>query len=176
MAERFRFTGESPPPSLLDRFPNWQNAYDEEGMPGQDESTLRPADNQSTIDDEISCTAADAILADGRKLPALLEVLCGEAWVVYVYPEPPSAKTWALRFDTPSQGWAAMNEKWFLQGEEDLPVPLNDPGVFPIRATSRLPLKRSNEKIRVVIAKPPQPRTAAERLAKWKRRHEKRKR
>jgi hypothetical protein len=176
MEERFRFTGQSPPPNLLGRFPNWQNAYDEEGMPDQDESTIRPADNQCTIDDEVSCTAGDAILASGQKLPALLEVQGGELWTVYVYPEPPSPKAWAMSFHTPSQRWVAMNEKWDLQGEEALPVPLDDPGIFPIRVSSRLPLEGSSDKIRVEIAKPHQPRTAKDHLEKWKRRHEKRKR
>ncbi len=82
--ERLRFTGQAPPPGLLERYPNWQNAYEEEGMPEQDETTLRPADNQSTIDDIVSCTAGDAIFASGQRLPALLVVLCGELAVVNV--------------------------------------------------------------------------------------------
>src|SRR5262245_52114629 len=53
MEERLRFTGENPPLSLWARFPNWQNAIEEETFPGQDETTLRPADNQQTIDDEV---------------------------------------------------------------------------------------------------------------------------
>jgi hypothetical protein len=175
MEERFRFTGQRPPPGLLGRFPNWEPAYDEECMPNQDESTLRPADNQRTIDDE-AWTAGDAILGSNQELPALLYVLRGELCIVYVYPEPPSAKAWAMRFDTPSQRWVPMNEEWFLQGEDDLPVALDDSGIFPIQVTGRLPLERSSDNIRVEIAKPPQPRTAAYRLEKWKRRREKRKR
>ena len=66
MEERLRFTGNNPPVGLWPRYPNWQNAYDEEGVPGQDETTLRPADNQQVIDDDVSFSAGDAALANGQ--------------------------------------------------------------------------------------------------------------
>jgi hypothetical protein len=143
MEERFRFTGENPPLRLWHRFPNWQNAYEEEGMPGQDESTLRPADNQQTIDDDVSFTAGDAMLASGQSAPALLWVLCGELYSVCVYPEPEQDNCWVLGFDVPSRRWIAMNDDWSLQVRGILRVPVEDPGVFPLRITSRLPLRRS---------------------------------
>jgi hypothetical protein len=151
MEERLRFTGENPPPSLWHRFPNWQNAYEEEGLPGQDETTLRPADNQQTIDDDVSVTAGDAMFASGQSAPALLGVLCSELDWVYVYPEPKQDNCWVLRFDVPSRRCVAMNEDWFLQVRGILRVPVEDPEVFPLRITSRLPVHRSGNIIVVEI-------------------------
>ena len=152
--ERLRFTGENPPPSLWGRFPNWQNAYEEEGLVGQDETTLRPADNQRAIDDEVSFTAGNVVFADGRTFPALLGVLCGSVGWVYVYPDPPRDECWVLRLDEPSQRWVAMNDKWFVQGRGILPVPVADPTVFPLGVTSRLPLESSGEIVSLDIPCP----------------------
>jgi hypothetical protein len=152
--ERLRFTGENPPPSLWARFPNWQNAYEEEGLPDQDETTLRPADNQLTIDDEVSFTAGDAVLASGQTVPSLLGVLCSEVGWVYVYPKPEQDECWVLRFDVPSGRWVAMNDDWFLESPGTLRVPLDDPALFPVRVSSRLPLERSGEIIAIEIGEP----------------------
>ena len=151
MEERFRFTGENPPPGLWARFPNWQNAYEEEGSPGQDETTLRPADNQQTIDDDVSFTAGDAIFANGQPAPALLGLLCGELDWVYVYPRPEQDECWVLGYDVPSQRWVAKNEDWFLRGKGILRTPVEASGVFPLRIISRLPLQRSGRIIAVEI-------------------------
>jgi hypothetical protein len=151
MEERFRFTGENPPPSLWARFPNWQNAYEEEGLPGQDETTLRPADNQQTIDDDVSFTAGDVIFANGQPARALLGLLCGELDWVYVYPRPEQDECWVLGYDVPSQRWVAKNEDWFLRGKGILRTPVEDLGVFPLRIVSRLPLQRSGRIIVVEI-------------------------
>jgi hypothetical protein len=58
---RLQFTGENPPVRLWPRFPNRQNANQEEGLPGQDETTRRPADNQETIDDETTRRMLDGM-------------------------------------------------------------------------------------------------------------------
>lgn len=154
MEERLRFTGGNPPPSLWGLFPNWQNAYDEEGLPDQDETTLRPADNQQTIDDDVSFTAGDAILSSGQTLPAGLCVVSGELDSISVYPEPGHDDCWVLSYHVPSQRWVAMNEDWFLQLGGVLRVPVGDSTVFPIRVTSRLPLAQSGEVITVEIDSP----------------------
>jgi hypothetical protein len=152
--ERLRFTGENPPVRLWPRFPNWQNAYEEEGMPGQDETTLRPADNQESIDDDVSFTAGDAILPNGQVVPAMLGVLSGELGWVYVYPDPAQDICWMLSFHVPSQRWVAMNDDWFLQSGGVVRVPVRGSTVFPIRVTSRLPLQRSGEVIAQEIDDP----------------------
>jgi hypothetical protein len=154
VAENLRFTGENPPPSLWDRFPNWQNAYEEEGILGQDETTLRPADNQRAIDDEVTFTAGDASFASGPTVPALLGVISGELGWIYVYPNPDEDLCWILSFDVPSNQWTAINEDWFLEGGGILPAPLDDPTVFPMMVSSRLPLESSGDTIKAEINNP----------------------
>jgi hypothetical protein len=141
VSERLRYTGANPPPSVWAQFPNWQNAIDEEGEPDQDETTLRPADNQQFIDDDVSFAAGDAEFAEGLKVPALLSLIAGELGWVYVYPEPDRDACWVVRHDEPSQRWVAMNESWFLEGDEGLmPVPLDRSERLRMRVTSRRPL------------------------------------
>ena len=141
MSERLRYTGANPPPTVWARFPNWQNAIEEEGEPDQDETTLRPADNQEFIDDDVSFAAGDAEFADGLKVPALLSLIAGELGWVYVYPEPGRDTCWVVRHDEPSQRWVAMNESWFLEGDQGLvPVPLDRADRLSMRVTSRRPL------------------------------------
>jgi hypothetical protein len=154
MEERIRITGNNPPLSLWVRFPNWQNAYEEEGLPGQDETKLRPADNQQSIDDEVSFSAGDAVLANGKTVPAMLGLLSGELGWIYVYPDPERDVCWIVRFDSSTQRWVAMNEDWFLRGDGVLPVPVVDSDIFPMRIASRLPLQCSGQRIAVDIGIP----------------------
>jgi hypothetical protein len=154
VAKRYRFTGENPPPKLWRRYPNWQYALDEEDIPDQDETTIRPADNQQTIDEYVCLTAGDAVLASGRTVPALLALDSGESYSVDVYPDPTQDDWWMLRFDAPYNKWFAMNDDQFLQRPCILPVPLDKPGVFPLRVTSRLPLDSSGEPIVIEVDRP----------------------
>ncbi|MFN0052766.1 MAG: hypothetical protein ACKV0T_11285 [Planctomycetales bacterium] len=154
MEERLRFTGENPPVRLWSRYPNWKNAYEEEGFPGQDETTLRPADNQLTVDDDVSFTAGDAVLSNGKIVPAMLGVDSGELGWVYVYPEPSSDDCWMLSFNVPSQRWLAMNDVCLLQSGGMVGVPVGDSAVFPIRVNSRLPLERTGAIISMEIRDP----------------------
>ena len=151
MEEHFRFTGENPPRTLWCRFPNWQNAYEEETLPDQDETTLRPANNQETIDDDISFTAGDVTFANGQSAPALLEVLCGELSSVHAYPDPQQEKCWILTFHGPWNRWRAKNDDWFLQIGSILRVPVENVDLFPMRVTSRLVLQQSGQIIEAQI-------------------------
>jgi hypothetical protein len=152
--EGLRYTGQNPPVNTWDRYPNWQNAYEEEGLPGQDETTLRPADNQQTIDEDVTFTAGDALFANRHKVPAMLGVLSGELGWVYVYPDPAQDVCWMQSFHVPSQRWTAMNDHWVLKGPGLVRVPVGDSTVFPIRVASRLPLDRTGEIIAVEIEDP----------------------
>ena len=80
-----RFTNDWPPPGLWSKYPNWAFAYDEEDREGQDETTLKPANDQDRISEEVDYTAAEAEQADGVKLPALIEMITGKAWGVQVF-------------------------------------------------------------------------------------------
>ena len=124
-------------------------------LPDQDETTLRPADNQQVIDDDVSLSAADAELADGTRLPALLSLIAGEVGLVFGYADARRDLCWVLRYNVPTRRWMAMNEDWFLRGDPALvPVPLDRPGTFPMRISSRLPLAATGRPIVVDIPHP----------------------
>lgn len=150
MKERLRFTGQNPPRHFWTRYPNWENAIDEEGFPDQDETTLRPASNQSSIDRFVTFTAGEAALADGRILPAFISLAGCEVWTISVYPETEREISWGVQFHVPTKRWLPMNEAWFLS-ELSIPVPLETPGIFPMEVSTRLPLDRSGEPLRVTV-------------------------
>jgi hypothetical protein len=76
-ASNLRFTGEWPPVELWAEHPNWEYALDEEDVPGQDETTLRPAKDASVVGPDTAFTAGEVMQADGTRLPALIEVIEG---------------------------------------------------------------------------------------------------
>ena len=92
-AKRKRFTDSWPPPEMLKTIPNWIFALDEKGRPGQDETTLKPASNQRTIDHEITYTAGEAWLPDGRILPCMIGLEQGVAMTVVCFD---AEKTWEV--------------------------------------------------------------------------------
>jgi hypothetical protein len=51
---------------LWQKYLNWEYALDEEEIDDQDETTIRPAANQSQIDEDITFTAGDVTTVDGR--------------------------------------------------------------------------------------------------------------
>ena len=84
---RLRYTGRFPPLREL-RFANWELALDEEGRRRQDETTLRPALEQSHVSRETAWTVAEMRLAGGdRHLPA---------WVQTRLPRAKGKRPWRL--------------------------------------------------------------------------------
>lgn len=69
---KLRFTGTLPTKRAVERFPNWVLALDEEGEPGQDETTLRPDDEQGRISKETVCAAVAAEGPDGKRQLGML--------------------------------------------------------------------------------------------------------
>lgn len=69
---RLRFTPGPPTREALKRYPLWCAALDEEGKPGQDESTVRPSDDQTRIDWTTAHAAAVAITGNGRRFEAMI--------------------------------------------------------------------------------------------------------
>ena len=80
MPDSLRYTGTSPPAHVLERYPNWVPALDEEDVEGHDETTLKPEDVQTHITSETLFTAGDVLFAGGLTLPVL----------IYFGGEPPS--------------------------------------------------------------------------------------
>jgi hypothetical protein len=140
--KKYRYTGgRLPPASALDLYPNWMPALDEEGEPGQDETTIRPDDEQSSISEFTVYTAADAELADGRTVPALLGqpdatfLHKGEVDVIVVYD---GNRRWQVETNDAEGRWhpaeGARTKKY------------GDRKTFPLRVTSRLCLPGSDKK------------------------------
>lgn len=135
---KYRYTGgRLPPSSALEVYPCWMPALDEEGDDGQDESTIRPDDQQDFIGEFAVYTAADAELADGRTVPALLGqpdatfLHKDEVDVIIVYE---GKRHW--RVDTYDH-----DASW--QPAEEGPTKRHgNTKVFPMRVRSRLPLER----------------------------------
>ena len=145
-AIRLRFTGENPTIEALGEYPNWVNAYDEEGFEGQDETTLKPEDDQLCITDQTAFTAGEVVFGDGSKLPVLISLLNSEVTGFSVYREP----EWPyLSYDEYWNRWSVL---------PDLLSPDRDRGEqwwklqqFPARVSSKLPLRSTDERWSVVI-------------------------
>lgn len=143
-----RIIGDNPPQRYWAKYPNWENAWDEERDEGQDETTLRPSENQSSIDEDVTFAAGNATLADGTTLPALLALVEGDIDCVYVYPATDGDRCWSISSDEPGR-WDANDS------DEELgllPVPKDITKNLPITIRSRLPLKRSGTPIEEVIS------------------------
>jgi hypothetical protein len=98
---------------------------------------LRPSDNQKTIDLEVDWTVVDVVFANGKSVPALAEVMDGELNWIHVYPDPKRDKSWVLWFSGPENRCVAIDKDWGSKGA-NLPVPVGETDVFPLRITSRL--------------------------------------
>ena len=70
---RLRFTPGPPTRAALQRYPLWCMALDEEERPGQDESTIRPSDDQERIDDTTAYVAAVAKAPSGTMYDAMMQ-------------------------------------------------------------------------------------------------------
>ena len=134
MPKRIRYTGNWPPPKVLERYPNWEMAYEEEGMDGQDETTIRPQAEQSVITFDTVHTAGDVWLADGRTYPAIITVISG----------PPEAcsfhdgkRWWTIK--TFRKKWEALVQTYLPENKREKPLDLKDKSTFPLRIRTRLP-------------------------------------
>lgn len=130
-----RFTGEWPTPELCQKYPNWEHALDEEGVPGQDETTLRPADVQDSITDDVAYTAAAVTFANGSESPALLELndlrVCGVDLLL--------EGRGGRRLYVGADGrWIPFEQTWLPEAERMPSVALSDPSIFPMRVVSAL--------------------------------------
>ncbi len=138
MPKPHRYTGDFPPIDVLAQFPNWENALDEEGEEGQDESTLRPAGEQSYIGEFVSFTACDTWLASGERRAAIGYVISSAIVSLYVAD---GSDWWELRYDDESQRWQPFTPTWIPEAERPPTVSLADTGIFPLRVATRLPFE-----------------------------------
>jgi len=146
--DHWRFTGENPPPELLVRYPNWDYALDEEDVEGQDETTLKPEEQQEVIGEFTAFTGGLATLADGRELTALLEVISGEVWGFEIY-DPDGI--WRLTYEPDTNRWQPYVESWLPIEQRCHSVSLANERLFPLRVRSTLPRHDSQEAWEVTI-------------------------
>ncbi|MCR4415583.1 MAG: hypothetical protein NUV77_24490 [Thermoguttaceae bacterium] len=151
MSNGVRITGDNPSPELLEKYPNWEYALDEEDVPGQDETTLRPAENQSLITEDVAFTAATVWLNDGRECPAIIELCRGVAGVQFFL----DGRWYRLvrcvdRFEQ-FERWEPFVEDWLPEEERSPSVSLSDQAFFPLRFSSRLPYYPTSLPIRTRI-------------------------
>lgn len=124
-----RYTGENPPENVLLKFPNWIQALDEEGVEGQDETTMKPDENQKVISVGTQHTAADVSIYSGKNCAALLSLEKGRVESVTVYDG-----MWSVKIE--GDKW--QPEKW----AHDTRYHGNTTD-FPITVKSRLPYVRT---------------------------------
>ncbi|WP_146399679.1 hypothetical protein [Pseudobythopirellula maris] len=149
---RPRITGELPSVALLKKYPNWENALDEEGLEGQDESTLRPHPIQDSIPDDFLFTAGEVHAPSGETFNALIEIDYGAVNCVTVYSGSSPSACWSFYQSVRLDGWATDCLASFRNSSEDrTPAPIEDPTVFPLVLETRLPFGRTGEKIVVRV-------------------------
>jgi hypothetical protein len=144
---KLRFTGEWPPPGLWKQYPNWESALEEEGEPGQDETTLRPSEEQRFVI-SFGFTAGEVEQANGQRLPALLSV-CDEIDGVTAFTSETGG--WSIqRLGRPAR-WVCTVEDWRPEAERAPSVSLEDPSVFPLRVRSLLPVRETGKLLEFTI-------------------------
>jgi hypothetical protein len=144
MGERLRVTGDWPPRAYWERYPNWENAYDEEGEEGQDETTLRPSPVQDYIHEDTTFTVGQVKSADGQTLEALLTVPSGELEEANAFAD--DHGVWTIFY-------SSVKRKWLVCDYKQMPkiVELDEPRIFPLTIKSRLPRQRRGKPFHVVI-------------------------
>jgi hypothetical protein len=148
MAKALRYTGDWPPPEVLRKYPNWVFAHDEEGEESQDETTIRPEDQQSFISHETQITAATLLLPDGRTLPALVCMDHGSPAGVSAFEE---RWSWSVWRDHGTTSWSPPNQDYLPEAERLPSVSLSDSRVFPVRFATLLPRESGGQPWRIEI-------------------------
>lgn len=148
MPKPLRYTGDWPPPEVLRDFPNWVFAYDEEGVEGQDETTVKPEDQQSFISHETQITAATLLLADGRTLPAVVCMDNGSLAGVSAFE---GRWSWSVWRDRRTTSWRPATQDYLPESQRLSSVSLSDTRVFPLRFATSLPREAGGQQWRIEI-------------------------
>jgi len=148
MTRPLRYTGDWPPPEVLQEYPNWDLALDEEGEEDQDDTTLMPEDQQKVVSENTIHTAGDVRLADGRSFPAIVTVAHGEPSSFDYH----DGTTWiTCRQDYDSGRWIPYEQAW-LSPEDRMPtVDFSDSRTLPLRLTTRLACRVTGKPFRLEI-------------------------
>jgi hypothetical protein len=120
----------------MTKYPSWAWITAEEleaDMDPQDNLTIKPADEQQFIHEDVCLTAGEVTYGNGSKFPSWVELHRG--WVK------------ALNVLQPNGNWRMarnpVTEVWDL--------PLSQPVVFPLVLQTRLPRSRNGAPLRITI-------------------------
>jgi hypothetical protein len=147
MRKKYRYTGEWPPLHVLNEFPNWEYALDEEGIEGQDETTIRPELEQNHITRNTVFTAGKVTQADGSAREAILTLINGDIDAVDIFIN--ETDCWRV-YRTPS-GWQPFEEDWLPENQRMPVVLLTDSSVFPLHVRSVLTMGGTGKPLEIVI-------------------------
>ena len=136
MPKPLRFTGKNPPPDLWQKYPNWRNAYEEEGEPGQDETTLMPHEEQTHIGSHTSFTAGTVRLHDGRQFRAFCSIGRNGIDGCQVYE---TEVPWRIYYSYPDRKWVSFRAEWIPEAERPPYVAFSDARVFPLEIHLQVP-------------------------------------
>jgi hypothetical protein len=144
MKDRIRVTGDWPPQQYWDQYPNWENAYNEEGEDDQDETTLRPSLVQSYIHEDTTFTVGEVKSADGQTMVAILTVPGGKL---------EEANAFANGHGVWSIFYSRVKAKWLTCDYRHMPkiVEVNEPNIFPLTIRSRLPREPGGKPIHIAV-------------------------
>jgi hypothetical protein len=149
MNRNLRFTGEWPPEEILRQYPNWEYALDEEGVPGQDETTLKPQSEQGHINIDTVFTVGEVLTNDGNTYPAILEM--SDSRIEGINTFTAEGRAWRIYMTRPTRKWVPFEADWLSEAERPLPVSFDDQSVFPITVTSLLPKAQGSHPMRILI-------------------------
>jgi hypothetical protein len=137
--EKLRFTGMIPPPDFWKQYPNWRNAFEEEGIDGQDETTLMPHEVQNFITENTSFTGGRVHLNDGREFPAFLAVFGNHIEGCHVFE---TALPWRIYYNRPKKKWVAYQAEWLPEAKRPPHVDFDNALVFPVKIILSVPWQK----------------------------------
>lgn len=148
-SSNLRYTGDWPPPEVLQQYANWEYALDEESAEGQDETTLRPSINQESIDSEVNYTAGWVTQANGQRLLAILELDDNAIEGVTAFLH--GAWSWTVRRSGQPTAWTVIGYEWMPEFDRPPIVSITDREVFPLVVESVLPWFLDKSPLRATI-------------------------
>jgi hypothetical protein len=141
---KLRFTGTLPTKLAVERFPNWTLALDEEGLPGQDETTLRPGDDQEKISSDTIGTAVVVVGPDGKQQLGLLYGYLN-LW------RGPEHADWLHLFSGTRRLDIKLQANFWWPDETAPTLHYNDFAELPLRVKSVLPTAKSRKHLQLTL-------------------------
>lgn len=142
-----RFTGSWPPLHLLASHPNWEFALDEEDVPGQDETTLRPCADQEFITPDTAWAAGSLTFADGSRVIILMDVFSGDVLDVAVLES--DEASWLIRRRNTAEPWRIYQPDQAIA--KDALASRSHSPLFPAMARSHAVRQQDEQPIEITI-------------------------